>query len=147
MIENSDVKTFLLQQPGIAALVGSRVFDNVVSPSGDTDSPEFPYIWFSLRGMEQDDCLAYEGEMQPEALLYDVELYALNHSHLFGDGGLIDEIRKLHRYGVDGNRAFGTGKAHYVNVADQTDDYLFRGAFQDAAESVAFDLEIAPYYG
>jgi len=147
MIENSDVKSFLLDQPGIAALVGDRVFDNVVQPDGDTDSPTFPYLWFSLRGIEQDDCLADEGDMEPEALFYDLELYATNHADLYRDGGLIDEIRKLHRYGVDGNRAFGTGKAHYLNVADQTDDYLFRGAFQEAAESAAFDLEIAPYYG
>lgn len=146
MIENSDVKQFLLSRPGISSRVGDRVFDNVVQPSGDTDSPIYPYIWFSLRGIEQDDCLADEG-LQPEALFYDLELYASNHSDLFADGGLIDEIRKLHRYGVDGNRSFGTGKAHYVNVSDQTDDYLFRGAFQEAAESAAFDLEIAPYYG
>ena len=140
---NDDLKTFLLSQPIIAAMVENRVFDTVAEATDGNDHPKTPYLWFSLRGLEQDDCLGGE-DLGPEAYLYDIEVHTDDPEEL---KILVGEIRLLHRYGVDGQREFGASLVHSINIADQIDDYEFRGGFQDAAISAAFDVEVAPYYG
>lgn len=130
-----DLRTWLLAQPAVSAIVGSRCHQNRVP-----QSYKGAYLWFSRRSLDQQDTHldqapgadAFRQRFDLEAVSADGDT-AMN---------LAEACRQLHC----SRGAFGSGKVQGIFITDQADDYAPRGLMADEAlDFGALDLLIVGY--
>lgn len=129
-----DLRTHLLTDASLVALVGQRVHQNR-APAQYLG----PYVWFARRGVDWEDCLDDDAGEDPFRQFIDVECLAMD---LDDTEAMADCIRSLHGY----HGSLGAGSLQGLWVLDQDDDYIPRGHGSDDARHVAaLQLEIAGY--
>jgi len=120
----------LIDDSNVAAVIADRAFQNVV-PAEDA----LPYVWLMRRGTG--DAGTLEAEDVPYLEYFDVECVAL------GVDEAVD-LAELVRTSLNGQQGtLGDGLVQWVEVRDQSDDYVPRNVDADERLSVAsLDLEV-----
>lgn len=115
MTATADLRTYILADAGIAALVGTRMFSNSV--------PEVyvsvPFIWYRQARVEHLDLLG-ETEPVPYREYFDLECVSTD---LAGAAALAAAIKTR----INGKRGvIGSGTYQAITVHDQYEDYQSR---------------------
>jgi len=130
----ADLRTWLLAQGGISALVGTRVHQNRAPEGYDG-----PYIYFRRRSVTHEDTVDMPAGDAAFEQSFDVEAIAEDQDQAMDLGEL---LLALHAY----RGSFGGGTVQGVFVEDQSDDYVPRGLMGDTAlEFAALDFNIIGY--
>jgi hypothetical protein len=131
---SADLRSFLLAQEALTALVDERIHVNHV-PQEST----LPYLWVGRTGTTHDRTLDQARGEQPFEEQWDCEAIAGTESEAQALG---EAVR-----GLDcAKGAFGDGRIQLMTVEDQRDDYVPRGVPSDEGFSVcAFSLTIYAY--
>lgn len=130
-----NLRTFLLADATILGLVSTRAAQGVVPQERAQ-----PYLWFELRGTENDDCLDDAVGHVPWKYLFDVECIANDIDTAQALAARVKAIAHLYR------GSFGTQNVMGVFVEDHNDEYVPRGAGSDmdGLHVAALSLEIIP---
>ena len=121
----TNLRTFLLADTDVAAIVATRVHQSSVPESVDA-----PYIWFTRDRSDGPRCLD-NGVARTTEQQFSVECIA---ESLSTSQALADAVSDA----LDGYRGtFGDSTVKGVFVDDQTDDYIPRGVSSDDGAFVA----------
>lgn len=117
MSASEDLRSFLLADTAVAALVIDRIEQDKIDQELTTD---FPRVWYQRVGRASDKCL--DGASGPKQHRFDLEVIAESAESC---ESVADAIWSR----LDGYRgSFGDGQALGVFVEDQDDDYVPRNA-------------------
>ena len=135
-----NLRTFLLEDPAISAVVGDKVFQNKV-PTLDERSewPDAPYIWFMRSGTEPIPCLDQIPGTQPYREYFDLECCSPEVGQEIELAELIWQRLSYYR------GQFGDTWMMAVIVNDHSEQYLYRNNEADEGLSIAaLTLELIP---
>lgn len=125
-----NLRTFLLADNTVSALVGTRVYQNVVP-----ETAALPFVWFSRRGVEYLDVLGEEETPWKE--FWDIECVD---DDVDGAEDLTDAVRVALN---DKHGTFGADTVQWLAVRNQVDGYQARNPDADETLSIcSLDLEI-----
>lgn len=126
----TNLRSFLLSQTELAAIVGLRIHqDHVPQSKVDTDGYFRPYIWFGRSGVGREECLSPELGAPPDIEFFDLECIAP--SMPMADE-IADQVTALDGYKGE----FGEQSIQAIFVEDQSDEYVPRGQRTDVGSSV-----------
>lgn len=138
----TDIRTHLLADPQIVAIVGDRIHEGHV-PEFDPEVDDLipAYIWLSKSGSEEDGCLDDGPGIAADRVTFDLDCFAPTKTDA---DTLADLVRAaLHNRHKAGPVAGTTVRA--VFVTDQSDDYIPQGLMSDEGQSViSYSLEVVP---
>ena len=130
-----DFRTWLLDQPCIAALVGGRIYHNQIVQADD-----LPAIWYRHGTSTDQDTMTLEANSGSETQFnegFDVEAIS-------EDVALTETIARALKSLQTYSGVFGTGKVQGVFIDDHTDRYI--AVNTDAGRNVAaLDFDVVAY--
>lgn len=129
----TNLRTFLLTQSAITAIVGSQVHQAKV-PADRSPS----YIWFGRTGSQSLDMVAPAVGLEPDSQFFSVECVSddVDKTQALGDA-----LRAITNY----QGTFGDTTVQGLFVDEQNDDYEYRSISGDEGlHTAAFSLQIYP---
>ena len=130
-----DLRTWLLADASITALVGTRCHQNKV-PQNSTS----PYIWYGRATTENEDAIDDIAGTIPFVQMFDVECISDDIDEALN---LADLLKAKHLT----RGTIGSGTVQGVFVSDHADDYIPRGDNSDDGRHVAaLQFQIMGYY-
>ena len=131
----TDIRTWLIADAAITAVVGARVFENKINQGNDDNV----CIWFARATTSGEDALDDDSGTKPFRQIFDLEVISKDIADTNTVADLIT-AKRLHR------GTFGVGKVQGVFIDDHSDDYIPRGVNSDDGWHIAaFQLDIAGY--
>jgi hypothetical protein len=129
-----DIRTWLLADTAIAAVVGGRVHQNKAG-----DRYLGPYIWYGRATTQNEDALDDSAGTKPFSQIFDIESISDDIDEALS---IADMLKAKHL----ARGTFGGGKVQGVFVSDHADDYIPRGSNSDDGLHVAaLQLEFMGY--
>jgi len=120
-----DIRTWLLADASISAVVGTRVHQNKAPQASTT-----PYIWYGRATTQNEDALADDAGTAPFSQIFDIEAISDDIDEALDIADML-KAKHLSRGLIGGGRVQG------VFVTDHADDYIPRGDNSDDGRHVA----------